>query len=1067
MRRFQQAGNRKQTALERALRAERASLHKCGFIEPLEDRTLFAAKIMPLGDSITESETGHASYRYWLWKNLQNNGYTDIDFVGSHTGVNLGPPLYSDFDQNHEGHWGWRADEINANIAGWANTYRPDIVLMHLGTNDLIQGQSVASTITDLGSIIDKLRAANPNVTVIMAQIIPNNQVSVTSLNTSISSLAGQKNTAQSRVVAVDQATGFSSSSDTWDGVHPNQSGEQKMSNKWYSAMTPFLTVPPPPPPPPAGTYLSTLTPTLANNGWGPYEKDRSNGEAGANDGGTITLNGTTYSKGLGVHAASELRYSLGGQYGQFLADVGVDDEVGSGGSVVFQVWDNLGNKLYDSGSMTGATTTKSIAVDVTGKQELRLIVTDSGNGNNSDHADWAFARLSAPVVSGPVVAAFNGATISEGGTYTSSGSFTDSTSSGPWTATVNYGDGSGVQALALNANKTFSLSHLYVNDGAFTVTVVVSNGTNSGNKTAGVTVNNVPPTITMPPNGSVSYPATWSGSGSFTDPGVLDTVTATVDYGDGGAAVALALNANKTFNLSKAYAQGGTYTVKVTITDNAGGSTQATTSVTVSGGPVQTTTYLSNLTPTTATNGWGPYEKDKSNGEAGANDGKTITLNGVTYAKGLGVHAASELRYTLSGNYNQFLADVGVDDEVGSGGSVVFQVWDNLGNKLYDSGSMGGLTATKSITLDVTGKQELRLIVTDSGNGNNSDHADWANARLLKNTTPTFAVNPVPPATINEAGTYSAVGSFADPGAGPWTASVNYGDGSGDQPLTLNADKTFALDHIYFQNGAYTVTVTVNNGATNASNSGTATVINVAPTFTLPAIVASGPVFAFAGSFTDPGTLDTFTATVDYGEGHGVETLTLNSDKTFNLSNTYNFNGTYSVKVTITDDGGGVTSKTMSVTVTGGMDRQETFLSDLAFTSTTNGWGPVERDKSNGEQGANDGRTITIKGVTYAKGLGVHAASDVRVNLAGGNYTSFSTDYGVDDEEGGAGSVKFQIYLDGVLVFDSGTVRGGQAAKSITINVAGKSELRLVVTDNGDGANSDHADWASAKLIR
>src|SRR6185295_7195708 len=105
---------------------------------------------------------------------------------------------------------------------------------------------------------------------------------------------------------------------------------------------------------------------------------------------------------------------------------------------------------------------------------------------------------------------------------------------------------------------------------------------TNSGNKTAGVTVNNVAPTITMPPNGAVAYPATWSGNGSFTDPGVNDTFTGTVDYGDGSGPITLALNANKTFALSKAYAQGGTYTVTVKITDNANGQSTSTTSVTV-----------------------------------------------------------------------------------------------------------------------------------------------------------------------------------------------------------------------------------------------------------------------------------------------------------------------------------------------------------------------------------------------------------------------------------------------------------------------------------------------------
>src|SRR5438477_10686392 len=79
---------------------------------------------------------------------------------------------------------------------------------------------------------------------------------------------------------------------------------------------------------------------------------------------------------------------------------------------------------------------------------------------------------------------------------------------------------------------------------------------------------------------------------------------------------------------------------------------------------------YLSDLPWLDATNGWGPAERDMSNGEQLAGDGKTLTLNGATYPKGLGVHADSDIKYNLGGNYSTFISDVGVDDEVGLGGS-------------------------------------------------------------------------------------------------------------------------------------------------------------------------------------------------------------------------------------------------------------------------------------------------------------------------------------------------------------------------------------------------------------
>ncbi|WP_019586183.1 NPCBM/NEW2 domain-containing protein [Deinococcus apachensis] len=130
------------------------------------------------------------------------------------------------------------------------------------------------------------------------------------------------------------------------------------------------------------------------------------------------------------------------------------------------------------------------------------------------------------------------------------------------------------------------------------------------------------------------------------------------------------------------------------------------------------------------ARNSWGPVELNRSNGEQAAGDGRTLTLNGRTYARGYGTHASSELRFRLGGTNaaqcTRFTADIGVDDEVGSRGSVVFQVYLD-GQKAYDSGTMTGASATKRVDLDITGKGELRLVVTDAGNGISYDHADWA----------------------------------------------------------------------------------------------------------------------------------------------------------------------------------------------------------------------------------------------------------------------------------------------------------------------------------------------------
>ncbi len=151
-----------------------------------------------------------------------------------------------------------------------------------------------------------------------------------------------------------------------------------------------------------ANTYISDFpfdgTPV---NGWnGGPKLDEANGDPGVPLN-PITLHGTVYPKGLGVHAYSLVTYNLGGQYSTFDSYVGVDDEVvpqGGGGSVVFQLVAD-GVKLFDSGIMTHDSPTQHVTVDVTGKNLLQLIV-NVGNTLTNDHADWAGAFLSTPLAS-------------------------------------------------------------------------------------------------------------------------------------------------------------------------------------------------------------------------------------------------------------------------------------------------------------------------------------------------------------------------------------------------------------------------------------------------------------------------------------------------------------------------------------------------------------------------------------------------------------------------------------------------------------------------------------------
>ncbi len=157
-----------------------------------------------------------------------------------------------------------------------------------------------------------------------------------------------------------------------------------------------------------------------------------------------------------------------------------------------------------------------------------------------------------------------------------------------------------------------------------------------------------------------------------------------------------------------------------------------------------------------------------------------------------------------------------------------------------------------------------------------------------------------------------------------------------------------------------------------------------------------------------------------------------------------------------------GRTGGTYSVSVRQPGDQ---FVSDLPFVSSTNGWGPVERDTNVGDQAAGDGGPLSIDGTSYAKGLGTNSVSSVVIDL-GGTCTSFTTDVGIDDAAGaGRGTSTFTVLADGAVVAQTGVLRGGDPPQHLVSNVTGAQTLTLNVGDGGDGNGHDNADWGGAEL--
>ncbi|WP_344917870.1 GDSL-type esterase/lipase family protein [Streptosporangium oxazolinicum] len=183
-------------------------------------------RVMPLGDSITEgvgSPTG-SGYRIALQSGLRNQGF-QYDFVGSLSHGQGG-------DLNHEGHSGWRIDQIQGQIEGWLNVYRPDLVTLHLGTNDMIQNYQTGTAAERLATLIDRVFTFRPTVAVVVSTLVPSRTPSIDArirqFNRETREVVRGRQEAGRHIVLVDMAE--VTPADIADDVHPGDNGYRKMA---------------------------------------------------------------------------------------------------------------------------------------------------------------------------------------------------------------------------------------------------------------------------------------------------------------------------------------------------------------------------------------------------------------------------------------------------------------------------------------------------------------------------------------------------------------------------------------------------------------------------------------------------------------------------------------------------------------------------------------------------------------------------------------------------------------------------------------------------------------------
>ena len=149
---------------------------------------------------------------------------------------------------------GFLATNIAADgsLRGWLSATNPDVVMMHLGTNDVWNNRSPAVITGAFSTLVNQMRANNPRMKILVAQILPMNPSNcgdcnsrVQALNAAIPSWAAGKSTSASPIIVVNQYNGFNTATDTSDGVHPNNNGNQKVRTSllrpWWPK-TPYST---------------------------------------------------------------------------------------------------------------------------------------------------------------------------------------------------------------------------------------------------------------------------------------------------------------------------------------------------------------------------------------------------------------------------------------------------------------------------------------------------------------------------------------------------------------------------------------------------------------------------------------------------------------------------------------------------------------------------------------------------------------------------------------------------------------------------------------------------------
>ncbi|HXW09689.1 MAG TPA: tandem-95 repeat protein [Steroidobacteraceae bacterium] len=536
-----------------------------------------------------------------------------------------------------------------------------------------------------------------------------------------------------------------------------------------------------------------------------------------------------------------------------------------------------------------GATTSDTLVVTV----DNVAPVVDAGPDRTAD--EGALVSLSPLIVIGDNVV------IGEDVPLPPTVRFTDSGTLDTHSATIDWGDGTAAETGLVSEvpfgppGSEFGLtglvlgSHVYADDGVYTVIVTVTDD-NGGEHSDSfdITITNVAPVIRPTAHAGREGELISLKDVTFLDPGTLDTHTGTVNWGDGTATEDLVIASapfgppgslgglTGTLNGSHVYADDGEYIVTFVLHDDDGGIATETLTMIVD---------VVNDPPTV---------------EAGTGttifEGDEFSLSGASFND--------------KGTLDTHTASVNWGDGTTSAGTVTETPFGPPGS----TAGMSGTAAASHFYGDDSGAGQftVTLTVTDD------DDESGADTVLVK------VLNVAPEVTAGadveafEGDTVMVSATFTDPGfLDTHTAEIDWGDGMVTMGAVDAATKTVTGAHVYADNGPYLVTLTVTDDDGGEDSDGLFVTINNAPPVVTDgaAIVDEGVPLALLIPFTDPGSGDTHTALVDFGDGT-LPVLFPNVTGSVSVSHTYADNGDFTVTIAVTDDEGATGTGTWEVTV-------------------------------------------------------------------------------------------------------------------------------------------------------